>query len=193
MKQILIIIFTTFFLSSVALADLYEVTHVDSTDSLNMRNAARVSASIVTSLPFNATRITVLKTVQNHRSQWSKISWKGNIGWVNAYYLRVATLQTFQCSGAEPFWSLEITASNTVKFNNYDIGNFQAPISFQKIPSGRPPEAGIRVTKAVSSNHSALIVTTEEACEGDMSGITHAYSMTALINNNIVLVGCCSN
>jgi uncharacterized membrane protein len=195
MKQILIFIFSTFFLSSAVFAASYKVINVDSTDSLNMRTAARVSSSIVTSLPYNARQITVIKTVENRRSRWSKINWQGNVGWVNAYYLRqqaATAFQTFQCSGTEPFWGLSITANNTVEFSSADMGNFQIPINFQKIPAARPPEIGIRVTKAVSSNKSAFIVTHREACSDGMSNINYPYSITVLINDDIALEGCCN-
>ena len=195
MKQVLVFIFSTIFLSNIATAGLYEVSNVDSNDSLNMRSAAQLSAPIIISLPYNAKKIRVLETVKNHHSQWSKINWQNNVGWVNSYYLReqaATAFQTFQCVGTEPFWSLSIKADHTIQFSNPDNGNFQAPISFQKIPAGRGFSSGIRVTKAVSGNKSAFIVTHEEACSDGMSEINYAYSITALIDNRIVLEGCCN-
>ncbi|MCK5916928.1 MAG: SH3 domain-containing protein [Cocleimonas sp.] len=195
MKQILIFIFSTLFLSSIAVADLYEVTNINATDSLNVRSASRVSSPIISSLPYNAKQIVVLTSIRNRGNRWSKISWNDKEGWVNAYYLRQQTataFQTFQCSGTEPFWALRITANNTVDYSSADMGNFKAPISLQKVPSGRPLNMGIRVTKAVTANHSAFIVTHEEACNDGMSEINYSYSITALIDGNIVLEGCCN-
>lgn len=197
MKQMLSVVFLTLFLSNIALANnvLYEVTHVDETDSLNMRTASRVSAPVVTSLPYHAKQITVLNTISRRHSRWSKIKWQGKVGWVNAYYLRpqiTTTTTTFQCNGTEPFWGITIAANNSIKFRNEDIGNFQARISFQRLPIARPSEIGILVTKAVSTGHSATIVTHKEACSDGMSDINYPYSVTALINDEFVLEGCCN-
>jgi uncharacterized membrane protein len=194
MKHILLAVFSTFFLSSIALADsmLYEVTHVDETDSLNMRTASRASAPLVTSLPYHAKQITRLESITRRHSRWSKIKWQGKIGWVNAHYIRPQTqTMTFRCSGTEPFWGISIRADNTIKFRNYDTGDFQAPIRFQKLPSARPVEIGILVTKAISEHHSAIIVTRKQSCSDGMSDINYPYSVTALINDEIVLEGCC--
>lgn len=69
-------------------ATLYSVTHVNKNDNLNVRAAAGVGNSIVTTIPFDGRGVQLLGDVVTiGKSRWVLVKWKGVTGWVSQYFL----------------------------------------------------------------------------------------------------------
>jgi len=88
----------------IAQAAVFEIQRVASTDSLNLRAKPGSRNAIVGRVPHNGRWIrTDGRRVAVGRSNWIKINWRGNIGWVNEYYIRQMQLNnTPTVAAAQP-------------------------------------------------------------------------------------------
>lgn len=70
-------------------AELYQVSGVESNDVLNMRSAAGVKNKLLGKIPANGKSIKVIgKPVVVGKTQWVKVQWKKQQGWVSKAYLK---------------------------------------------------------------------------------------------------------
>jgi uncharacterized protein YraI len=68
--------------------DFYQVTRVQSDDTLNIRSGAGTNYPVIGTIPFNGrTVMSTGQTQQNGRSTWVEVVWLGQIGWVNKRFL----------------------------------------------------------------------------------------------------------
>ncbi|MEZ5536137.1 MAG: SH3 domain-containing protein [Thiolinea sp.] len=75
-------------LTAHAESEFYQVTNVESDDSLNIRSGAGTSYPVIGTIPFNGrTVMTTGQTRQVGSSTWTEVVWLGQIGWVNQRYL----------------------------------------------------------------------------------------------------------
>ncbi len=76
-----------------AQAAVFEIQRVASTDSLNLRAKPGARNAIVGRVPHNGRWIrTDGRRVAVGRTNWIRINWRGNVGWVNEYYIRQMVL-----------------------------------------------------------------------------------------------------
>lgn len=72
-----------------AQAAVFEIQRVASTDSLNLRAKPGARNAIVGRVPHNGRWIrTDGRRVAVGRTNWIRIDWRGNVGWVNEYYIK---------------------------------------------------------------------------------------------------------
>lgn len=73
----------------------YQVTDIESWDTLNVRSGAGTGYDVVSQIPASAHKIKITSDeIDVGGSTWVKVKWKGNSGWVNRRYLSVATSTT---------------------------------------------------------------------------------------------------
>ena len=73
----------------------YQVTNVDSWDTLNVRSGAGTGYDVVSEIPASANKIQITSSERDvGGSTWVKVKWDGQSGWVNKRYLSVAANTT---------------------------------------------------------------------------------------------------
>jgi uncharacterized membrane protein len=95
----------------------FSVVGVAEGDVLNMRSAPDPASAIVGSIPPNAPGIAAVGApTQIAQTTWQRVSYGGNVGWVNARFLssaasatpaQLAALEHLICFGNEPFWAVQ--------------------------------------------------------------------------------------
>ena len=71
---------------------LYQITAVESWDTLNLRSSPGVSSKVIAKIPANGNSITRVGTqVSVGKTVWVKIVWQGKQGWVSKFYLKEMT------------------------------------------------------------------------------------------------------
>jgi uncharacterized membrane protein len=95
----------------------FSVVGVAEGDVLNMRSAPDAASAIVGSIPPNTSGIASIGApTQVEQTTWQRVSYGGNVGWVNSRFLSSATsaspaqlaaLEHLICFGNEPFWAVQ--------------------------------------------------------------------------------------
>jgi len=89
LNKIALIIALSFMTIPMVQAAVFEIQRVASTDSLNLRAKPGARNAIVGRVPHNGKWIrTDGRRVAVGRTNWIKINWRGQVGWVNDYYIR---------------------------------------------------------------------------------------------------------
>ena len=69
----------------------YQVTNVESWDTLNVRDGAGTGYDVISEIPASANKIKITSDERDvGGSTWVKVKWNGKSGWVNKRYLSVA-------------------------------------------------------------------------------------------------------
>jgi len=80
-----VVIATAFALAPVqAAGQLHQVVNVYSNDTLNMRSAPNTDGNTLAEIPYNGRSLTSTGRTQGN---WVEVTWNGQTGWVNGYYL----------------------------------------------------------------------------------------------------------
>lgn len=103
-----------------SLPAFYDVTNVEATDVLNVRDAPNTSASILGTLTPTATRIEVVGI--DPTNSWARINLQGKSGWVSLAFLQRQPGQPedrlskpLNCFGNEPFWAVALSEGDTAE------------------------------------------------------------------------------
>ncbi len=194
-----------------AASRVYAVTKVAPDDGLNLRTQPGPGGTVVVVLPANAKGLLSLGLEKKTgNSTWLKVSWSGKEGWVNKYYLREDVDTTnynpakpaetkpaqpakkevvMECGGTEPFWSISISERD-MKVNMMDGPQYSVPVSL------RQQSANSTSVAVVAGNRGAAATTAflekVETCSDGMSDKNYPYSITAVLNGQKVVSGCCS-
>ncbi|MFG6079140.1 SH3 domain-containing protein [Paracoccus litorisediminis] len=102
------------------LPNLYDVTVVETWDTLNVRETPDGQGKVIATLPATAKGIELL--ARDREGKWGKVNVGEQTGWVALRFLKLepgiwqpASLpQSLHCSGTEPFWSLKAVKSGLV-------------------------------------------------------------------------------
>lgn len=173
---------------------LYDVTGVAADDVLNVRTAPDASGQKIGALEPSAIGIEVVKL--NPARSWGQINLGETAGWVSMRFLARQPGQEagdkiptpMWCYGTEPFWSLEIRASE-VTFSDPGMG--ADPITMYRQPVGQLP----------SSPRAALVAgditgfISREACNDGMSDQRFGRRVDFFRTGNggsFPLSGCCT-
>ncbi|OQX15062.1 MAG: hypothetical protein BWK73_07730 [Thiothrix lacustris] len=199
--------------------DVYVVTGVTAGEFLNMRANAGTGNSVVGRIPYNGQGIVTTGEEKKIGSTvWAKIYWNGVGGWVSKRYLLsedqaastppapVVTVPPVKvpsnitpppakaagnvlvCSGTEPFWSIEVTDAN-LNVNMMDGPRYSVPVTFRQTSANN---ATIAVIAGVAgTNNTQAFMQKVDSCSDGMSDANYPYSITAVLNNQRVLSGCC--
>lgn len=186
---------------------VYAVSKVAPDDGLNMRTQPGTGGSVVAVLPANAKGLVVLGQEQKTgNSTWVKVAWAGKQGWVNKYYLRedVDTVNynpgttikptikpqvVMQCGGTEPFWSMSIS-EREMKVNIMSGAQFTVPVNMRQQSANSTTIAVVAGMRGTAST-TALLEKVENCSDG-MSDKNYPYTITAILNGQQVVSGCCS-
>lgn len=184
---------------------IYVVANVAPDDGLNMRSTPGVQGDIVLVLPSNAHGVLGLGEEQSlGRSTWIKVSWGGKQGWVNKYYLRenvhtsnynpadsrpVNRDVVMQCGGTEPFWSMQIS-ERAMQVNVLGGPQYNAPVEFRQQSVNNTSIAVVAGNRG-NANTTAFLQKVE-TCSDGMSDRNYPYAITAVLNSERVMSGCCS-
>ena len=167
------------------------VINVAQNDLLNMRAEPDANAPIVGTLAPDTGNIHV--TAQSAETpDWIYIEVGGLEGWVNAAYLGYSTFYEplpirLHCSGAEPFWGMNLSYSRadvSFAFRDEDFQTgFDAPIS----PLNRT-NIWLRTRFNLETD---FILLEAGTCSDGMSERAYGYSLLAKLDGNL-LGGCCN-
>lgn len=92
------------------------------------------------------------------------------------------------CSGTEPFWGIEVTDTN-LSVNMMDGPRYSVPVTFRQTSANN---ATIAVIAGVAgTNNTQAFMQKVESCSDGMSDNNYPYSITAVLNNQRVVSGCC--
>jgi uncharacterized membrane protein len=92
------------------------------------------------------------------------------------------------CSGTEPFWGIEVTDTH-LSVNMMDGPRYSVPVTFRQTSANN---ATIAVIAGVAgTNNTQAFMQKVESCSDGMSDTNYPYSITAVLNNQRVLSGCC--
>ncbi|HPY41407.1 MAG TPA: SH3 domain-containing protein [Thiolinea sp.] len=192
--------------TSAASSRVYAVSKVAPDDGLNMRTQPGTGGSVVAVLPANAKGLIALgEEKQAGNSVWIKVTWAGQQGWVNKYYLRedVDTVNynpgttkpaakpevVMQCGGTEPFWSMSISERD-MKVNIMGGAQFTVPVNMRQQSANSTTIAVVAGNRG-SSSTTAMLEKVENCSDG-MSDKNYPYTVTAVLNGQQVMSGCCA-
>lgn len=99
-----------------------------------------------------------------------------------------AAANVLVCSGTEPFWSIEVTDTN-LSVNMMDGPRYSVPVTFRQTSANN---ATIAVIAGVAgTNNTQAFMQKVSSCSDGMSNTNYPYSITAVLNNQQVVSGCC--
>ncbi len=178
---------------------VYAVTKVAPDDGLNMRSQPGVGGTVVIVLPSNAKGVLALgEERKSGNSTWIKISWAGKQGWVNKYYLSedvqtsaqpVNSSVVMECGGTEPFWSMHISEKQ-MDVTMLDGPKYVIPVEFRQQSANNTTVAVVAGSRG--NAHTTAFLQKVETCSDGMSDKNYPYSVTAVLNSQKVVSGCCS-
>ena len=185
---------------------VYAVSKVAPDDGLNMRTQPGTGGSVVAVLPANAKGLVAVGQEQKTgNSVWVKVAWAGRQGWVNKYYLRedVDTVNynpgktrptvkpevVMQCGGTEPFWSMSISERD-MKVNILEGAQFTIPVNMRQQSANSTTIAVVAGTR--SNATTTAFLEKVENCSDGMSDKNYPYTITAVLNGQQVMSGCCA-
>lgn len=192
--------------ATTSMSRVYAVSKVAPDDGLNMRTQPGTGGNVVAVLPANAKGLIGLGQEQKSgNSIWVKVAWAGRQGWVNKYYLRedVDTVDynpakpkpvvkpevVMQCGGTEPFWSMSVS-EREMKVNIMGGAQFTVPVNMRQQSANSTTIAVVAGARGNAST-TAFLEKVEDCSDG-MSDKNYPYTVTAVLNGQKVMSGCCS-
>lgn len=192
--------------ATTSMSRVYAVSKVAPDDGLNMRTQPGTGGSVIAVLPANAKGLIGLGQEQKSgNSIWVKVAWAGRQGWVNKYYLRedVDTVDynpakpkpvvkpevVMQCGGTEPFWSMSVS-EREMKVNIMGGAQFTVPVNMRQQSANSTTIAVVAGARGNAST-TAFLEKVEDCSDG-MSDKNYPYTVTAVLNGQKVMSGCCS-
>lgn len=193
--------------------EVFAVTGVRTGDFLNMRSGPGTSSAITGRIPANGQGVVATGEEQKISGTiWAKVYWAGVGGWVNKQYLlpeaqasAVPSTPTppsqtppaasdvqpelvLNCAGTEPFWRIDISASQ-LKVNMNDGPQYNVPVTFRQTSANNTSIAVIAGAKG--TDETQAFMQKVESCSDGMSDVSYPYAITAVLNNRQVISGCC--
>jgi uncharacterized membrane protein len=178
---------------STGLPALYTVSDVAADDVLNIRTAPDAGAAIIGSLAPDAQNVEVIRTSDDGR--WGLVNAAEQSGWASLAYLSAQdspphTERPLNCSGTEPFWSLE--TSDTIVFTQLNGPAAKYFITTRTPASGRSDRYALG-GGGMEGLATALI--SAQICSDGMSDRAFGLEIDLLIDTGeaqTYLTGCCS-
>ncbi len=187
----------------------YAVRGVAADDVLNVRkDVAGVtdisSAPVVAKIPADARDVKGSgRTIMIGKARWHEIVYEGVTGWVNGRYLQDISTDTTSeprpllCTGAEPFWSLDFTASPP-RFKSPAGANGEEVHRMELIESrhanGRPHIWSLTLESDAAKWMSTAVLKRTDQCSDGMSDFLYPFEVVFVSRegNWDVLHGCCA-
>jgi Predicted membrane protein len=99
-----------------------------------------------------------------------------------------AASSTLMCSGTEPFWNINVTDTR-LSVNMIDGPQYSVPVTFRQTSANN---ATIAVIAGVAgTNNTQAFMQKVSSCSDGMSDTNYPYAITAVLNNQRVVSGCC--
>ena len=181
------------------LPNLYDVTVVETWDTLNVRAAPDGKAKVIGTLPSNATGVELLD--RDASGKWGRVNVGEGAGWVALRFLKAqapvwkpASLPlALSCGGTEPFWSVQ-TVENGLVFTQ--PGMDDRKLALRKVMDlgveGQPTRGVI----AGDDKGRLTAVMQPQQCSDGMSDRAYALAVTVIMDGqdspSQMLTGCCS-
>jgi uncharacterized membrane protein len=181
------------------LPNLFDVTVVETWDTLNVREAPDGKAKVVGTLPATATGVELL--AHDASGKWGKVNVGEITGWVALRFLKPqgtawkpnALPLTLQCTGTEPFWSFR-TVEKGLVFSEPDQPD--RPLSLRKVMDRGIEGDPMRGIIAGDDKGRLTAVVRPEQCSDGMSDRGFALAVTVIMDGqdqpSRMLSGCCS-
>lgn len=99
-----------------------------------------------------------------------------------------AAADVLVCSGTEPFWRIDVTDTN-LNVNMMDGPQYSVPVTFRQTSANNMTIAVI--AGAAGTNNTQAFMQKVVSCSDGMSNTNYPYSVTAVLNNQRVVSGCC--
>lgn len=172
------------------LAQVYSVTGVDDSDTLNVRSRIGQfptfsKAPVVGTIPPDADHVKATGvSIELNGTLWREIRYGSVSGWVNDHFLKLSTYPTAPtnlfCFGTEPFWGIEV---------NGDTGRLTGPefpdaielsLLAQRDGLGRRNLWVYYLQTVDNSSVMTALLEYTDACSDGMSDFTYAYDLYLL-------------
>lgn len=181
------------------LPNLFDVTVVETWDTLNVREAPDGKAKIVGTLPSTAKGVELL--AHDASGKWGRVNVGETTGWVALRFLKPqpsawkpnALPLTLQCSGTEPFWSFK-TVDKGLVLSMPDQPD--RPLSLRKVMDRGIEGDPMRGLIAGDDKGRLTAVMQPQQCSDGMSDRGFALAVTVILDGqdqpSRMLTGCCS-
>ena len=181
------------------LPNLFDVTVLETWDTLNVRAAPDGQAPVIATLPATATNVELL--ARDASGKWGKVNTGEQTGWVALRFLKLqpgvwqsaAVPQSLSCSGTEPFWSLKATKSGMV-FSQPDSPD--RPLTLRKVMDRGIEGEPTRGLIAGDDKGRVTAFVRPEQCSDGMSDRGFALAVAVVLDGqdmpSRMLTGCCS-
>ncbi len=181
------------------LPNLFDVTVVETWDTLNVREAPDGKAKIVGTLPSTAKGVELL--AHDGSGKWGRVNVGETTGWVALRFLKPqpsawkanALPLTLKCAGTEPFWSFK-TVEKGLVFSTPDQP--ERPLSLRKVIERGIEGEQMRGIITCHYNRPLTEVMQRQQCSDGMSDRAFALAVTVILDGqdqpSRMLTGCCS-
>ncbi len=181
------------------LPNLYDVTVVETWDTLNVREAPDGKAKVIGTLPSNATGVELLD--RDSSGKWGLVNTGERSGWVALRFLKAqapvwkpASLPlALSCGGTEPFWSVQTVESGLVLTQP---GMEERKLTLRKVMDRGIEGEPTRGMIAGDDKGRLTAVMQPQQCSDGMSDRAYALAVTVIMDGqdspSQMLTGCCS-
>lgn len=181
------------------LPNLFDVTVVDTWDTLNVRQAPDGQAKVIATLPATAKGIELV--ARDPSGKWGKVNSGEQTGWVALRFLKqqtgvwqaAALPQSLRCAGTEPFWSLGATKTG-LTFAEPDRPD--RALQLRKVMDRGIDGEPTRGLIAGDDKGRVTAFLRPEQCSDGMSDRAFALAVSVILDGaetpSRMLMGCCS-
>lgn len=181
------------------LPNLFDVTVLETWDTLNVRAAPDGQAQVIATLPATAKNVELL--ARDPSGKWGKVNTGEQTGWVALRFLKLqpgvwqsaAVPQSLSCSGTEPFWSLKATKSGMV-YSQPDTPD--RALTLRKVMDRSIEGEPTRGLIAGDDKGRVTAFIRPEQCSDGMSDRGYALAVAVILDGqdmpSRMLTGCCS-
>ncbi|MTH76609.1 SH3 domain-containing protein [Paracoccus aestuariivivens] len=181
------------------LPNLYDVTVVETWDTLNVRETPDGQAKVIATLPATAKGVELI--ARDATGKWGKVNAGEQTGWVAMRFLKpeqgvwqAASLpQSLHCSGTEPFWSLKASKSG-ITFSEPDQAERQ--LELRKVMDRGIEGEPTRGLIAGDDKGRVTAFVRPAQCSDGMSDRAFGLAVSVILDGaempSRMLTGCCS-
>ena len=172
----------------------YSVYGVPANDTLALHATPNAASQKLADVPHDATDLHMTGNTTTS-GDWAEIQYQGRLGWVNARYLAfgpagsVQLPALLQCSGTEPFWSINLTPGRTKADLNFLDRKYSHRITRA---ASAMNHNDIWIVKSRDNRTEISLIVRKESCSDGMSDRNYPYSAVALVPGSDIIAGCCA-
>lgn len=181
------------------LPNLFDVTVIETWDTLNIREKPDGRAKVIATLPATAKGVELVG--RDPTGKWGKVNSGESTGWVALRFLKqqagvwqqAAVPQSLSCLGTEPFWSLKASKSG---MTFAESGQSERPLSLRKVLDRGIEGEPTRGLIAGDDKGRFTAFIRPAQCSDGMSDRGYALAVSVIIDGQDIpsrmLTGCCS-